>query len=268
MTLATVNSNVGAFANASVTVNAKGLVTAASTPTGTVNKFTYLRSDGVYQQPTFDAAATAFYFEDFINGVTSMSFAAATGGSNNQTGNVTTARNPGIMRLRTTTVNGSVAGFAGFNMILFGAGTWTFETVVKMVALVDVTDKFTFRTGFGDSTTTADNVDGAYFEYDSAVSANWGIVTSAASGRTRTASSVAVNTDWVRLTIVVNAAATSVEYFINGTSVGTKVASIPTGANYVAINSVMGKTLGNGTKDIYLDYIMAKCEFTAGTRET
>jgi hypothetical protein len=40
LTLATVNSNVGSFTNADITVNAKGLVTAASSGSGGVSKFT------------------------------------------------------------------------------------------------------------------------------------------------------------------------------------------------------------------------------------
>jgi hypothetical protein len=39
LTLATVNGNVGAFTNANITVNAKGLVTAASSGTATVSKY-------------------------------------------------------------------------------------------------------------------------------------------------------------------------------------------------------------------------------------
>ena len=48
LTLATVNSNVGSFTNATVTVNAKGLVTAASSGTGGVSKYSsgFVTTDG------------------------------------------------------------------------------------------------------------------------------------------------------------------------------------------------------------------------------
>ncbi len=59
-TLATVNSDVGSFTNASITVNAKGLVTAASTGSqaaGTVTSVTYT-GDGVLQSSTPSTAVT------------------------------------------------------------------------------------------------------------------------------------------------------------------------------------------------------------------
>ena len=48
LTLATVNTNVGSFTNATVTVNAKGLVTAASSGTGGVSKYSsgFVTTDG------------------------------------------------------------------------------------------------------------------------------------------------------------------------------------------------------------------------------
>lgn len=48
LTLATVNSNVGSFTNASVTVNAKGLVTAASSGSATISKYSsgFVNTDG------------------------------------------------------------------------------------------------------------------------------------------------------------------------------------------------------------------------------
>ena len=47
--------------------------------------------------------------------------------------------------------------------------------------------------------------------------------------------SVAATTGWVRLKIIVNSAGTSVEYFINGTSVGSSTTNIPTVGMSVAV---------------------------------
>ena len=48
MTLATVNSNVGSFTNASITVNGKGLITAASSGSATLSKYSsgFVNTDG------------------------------------------------------------------------------------------------------------------------------------------------------------------------------------------------------------------------------
>lgn len=58
-TLSTVNSNVGTFLYPQITVNAKGLVTAASTPTQTANFGFYGPTSGAAAIPTFRAAVLA-----------------------------------------------------------------------------------------------------------------------------------------------------------------------------------------------------------------
>ena len=90
--------------------------------------------------------------------------------------------------------------------------------------------------GFYDST-TANQVDAVSFVYDeggvstgSTASANWQVVTSSNSTRTWTTTTTAVGAGtWVKLGIIVNAAGTSVGFYINGTLVATHTANIPTG---------------------------------------
>lgn len=59
-TLATVNSNVGSFTNASITVNAKGLITAASTGAATL-AYSSVNSKAATYTLVLDDAGAAFY---------------------------------------------------------------------------------------------------------------------------------------------------------------------------------------------------------------
>jgi hypothetical protein len=83
--------------------------------------------------------------------------------------------------------------------------------------------------GLGDTTDGSEFVDGVYFEYQAGSSANWRIGTANNSTRTETTTGTAVaGNTYVTLRWVINSAATSVEYFINGASVGTIATNIPT----------------------------------------
>jgi len=111
-------------------------------------------------------------------------------------------------------------------------GGWIFDWVIRIPFFETNTTNFfiVVRVGFGD-VLTADFVDGVYFEADPVQSTNWRIKTSSNSSATvtNTGTAIASNT-WYRLRAVVNSGATSVEFFINGTSVGTIGSNIPTGA--------------------------------------
>jgi len=115
LTLATVNSNVGAFTNASITVNAKGLVTAAShgttaitSITGTANQITV---SGAFGASTLSLPAT-------INVNTTGNAATVTTNANltgpvTSTGNATAIANGAISNAMLA--NGAVTNLSGTN---------------------------------------------------------------------------------------------------------------------------------------------------------
>ena len=206
-------------------------------------------------------------FEDFIfnqpnGGGTGKWVPTGSGTSAGAVPDLSTAARPGIIILNTgTTSTGAAAISTGglYNPIqfLFGAGVYTFEADIYVWLLSTVTETYALRCGFGDST-SADFVDGAYFEYSDAGSTpNWYRCTASNSTRTKTDTGVAaVAGAWTRLKVVVNAAGTSVEYFINGTSVGSNTTNIPTGTGREtgAVLHLI-KSVGTTYRILYIDWV-------------
>ena len=70
---------------------------------------------------------------------------------------------------------------------------------------------------------------GIFFLYTDATDAgNWQAITYASDTTTSTNTGVAAVTGWTKLGILINATATSVGYYINGTLVATNTTNIPT----------------------------------------
>jgi hypothetical protein len=145
------------------------------------------------------------------------------------------ALRPGILMLNTGTTNvGTAAIITGSNSyshIMFSAGVYTIESDIYIPVLSTAAEQYTLRFGFGQSA-IGDEIDGAYFEYTDigggGSTPNWYKCTANAAARTKTNTGVAaVAGAWTRLKIVVNATATSVEYFINEISVGVETTNIP-----------------------------------------
>ncbi len=182
-----------------------------------------------------------------------------------------TALRPGIQRLTTgtdTTGRAILAhGGESANSFLFGGGVYTIESDIYITTLSDGTDTYTLRFGFGDSFTGA-HTDGAYFRYTDVggggATPNWYMC--AASNTTLTATDTtvaAVAGAWTRLKAVVNAAGTSVEYFINGVSAGTVTTNIPTGTGRetAALLTVI-KSAGTTARTVDIDWAWIHVDLT------
>jgi len=145
---------------------------------------------------------------------------------------VGTAAHPGLV----SPVNGGFAAISldnnnNTNSIQPGAGQITISFVLNLVALSAVANRYTINIGLGQSGGVSGN--GISFQYsDNVNTGNWQIVcTKQGVGTTTTNTSIAATTGYHKYQIVINAAGTSVQFFIDGVSAGTiATANVPSAA--------------------------------------
>lgn len=138
----------------------------------------------------------------------------------------TPAKHPGVVRHDTSTTSGAYCGTILCWSGLFVSGQIILEG--KVCLMNNNTGAFA-RFGLGNDVVGADHTNGVYFEFDRATSTAWRIVTASSSSRTKTTTGVtATGSTWFTLKLEVNAAATSVAFWIDGVLVGTHTTNIPT----------------------------------------
>jgi phage tail tape-measure protein len=115
----------------------------------------------------------------------------------------------------------------------------------------------------------ASTVDGFFFTYlDTVNSGAWSVTTVANSVSTSTSNVTTGTTmtaaNWYLLEAEMNAAGTSVTYYINGVTTGvTHVTNIPTGVGReTAFRMQIVKTIGTTTSLLYLDAYYVEMDFT------
>lgn len=177
-----------------------------------------------------------------------------------------------IVQLSTgTNTNGGYRFNSSIVGLFFGTNINRFEALTRVNTNSDVTNTFQYICGFFDQVTTINQTDGAFFLYDaqgvsagSASSGNWQIVTSSNSVRTFTTTSVAIdNVNLQKLRIDVNAAGTSVLFYIDDTLVGTHTTNIPTGtARAFGMGAYLQKSAGTTARTADIDYMYYKTKFT------
>ncbi len=173
----------------------------------------------------------------------------------------------GIWNLDTgTTTTGRAALILGNdpNIFSLGQGLATFETYIKLPILSTAVEEYQIRIGFGDSY-TGSFTDGAYFTYERLTSVNWIMQCKSNGTLTSSNSTTVVGTGWVRLKIVVNAAGTSVAFFVNGTEVSGSplTTNIPTGAGReLGIVMSIIKSAGTTSRSATLDYMVFDYDLT------
>jgi len=210
---------------------------------------------------------SALYYTEFITAATTASppFVGAAVSSGTSAVNTTnqTSERAGVLRLTSsTTANGGYKWSTDVTTYRIHAG----DVVECAIAPVNFSTT-TFRAGFLDATTSADAVDGVYFEYNT----SGALLLKTSKNSTRTTSStittLSLNT-WYKLRITINSDATAAYgdvfdasgAFIAGISVNT---NIPTAAGReCGIGVIATESTTTATAMVDLDYIYARLKFT------
>lgn len=176
-----------------------------------------------------------------------------------------TATHPGIIQLSTgngaaseaALLRGKSDGGAIENFVL-GGGSFSVETIINLTDLSTVSEEYDFYFGLADGlgnfvTHPGNNFVG--FQYSRLTSVNWLALTKSG-GTTTTASggaSVPVATGWLKLRFEINAAATSVEFFVNDISLGVSLSNIPTAP--ISLGWEIKKSAGTTSVNAQIDYV-------------
>lgn len=163
----------------------------------------------------------------------------------------------------TATTGRSVLGQAVETVVL-GSGEVRCMIIAKIPTLSDGTNRFTVRMGFSE-TFAGNPTDGVQFRYvDNANSGKWLAVATSNTSETPVDTGVTANTSWHRDEIVINAAGTSAEFFIDGSSVATINSGIPTGTTRMTgcQPASIIKSAGGSARTLDIDAYWYSGEFT------
>jgi hypothetical protein len=257
----TFNSKEGSLSNPTGSSNSKVLTSTAS---GT-------RSWG-YQSEVFNPGREIRMTEEWIQNATTgnlnwMAAVSGTGAAAAINTTMVTAYRPGVVQISTgTTATGRGILHLGTTALAAGGAKIVVETALSLSNVSNGTESYSLRVGLGDNIAAGDHTDGVYFEHNS-TAANWQIKTANNSSRTTTDSGVAVSTNWTKLRFEIAEDGTSVEFFINGTSVGSITTDIPTAATRLSAPNIrIEKSLGTTARLVHLDYFNLTMTFSTTSR--
>lgn len=216
-------------------------------------------------EDALDPAREIRLYDDWISDSTgSLRWLTATNGGAGVTESTTgtpivDASHPGVLLLSTGTTTtgragrslGGVASAAGTTGYVLGGGAITQEWLVRLEDLSTAGEEFTLFAGSAE--TPISQAEGVYFFYQRTTSVNWQAATRAAATSTTTDTGVAVAADaWIKLRTEVNAAGTSVNFYINNVLVATHTTNITTA--FIAPIIRINKSAGTAPRIFYCDY--------------
>lgn len=162
----------------------------------------------------------------------------------------------GVVDLQTGTTNTGIARLtSGSATMIFGNGSFTQEWVVHIPTASDGTDTYAIQWGCFD-TNTLSPTNAAGLVYSTATSANFLTQTSDNTTRTTTTSSTAVPiASWFRITMIANAAGTSISWYLNDVLIGSNTTNIPTasGRTTKVAQCMILKSAGTNSRSVYVD---------------
>jgi len=204
--------------------------------------------------------------DDFLESTSLGSFTTDSTGTGATVSNatVTDINVHGMWEMQTGTTSAGVAGIKLGNVSSFvlGQGLTIWEGKLRLPVLSTVGDEYFLRIGLSDSD-SGQGTDLVQFEYDRLTSTSWRARCRQNGTSSTTTTSGTVDTLWNRLKFQVNAAGTSVDFFLNGTNIGTISANIPnvTGRELTVACSI-NKSAGTTNRVCDIDYITMDVDLT------
>jgi hypothetical protein len=235
--------------------SASNVISALAAPTVLGSNLGW-NATNVYWQ---NAKNTVYFYDEFFgNGNTAVWNVSGTGAvSVNASTFPATSGHPGVWALQSlasTTGTASIAlGSNSSGSIFFGGGAISINWIGQLSALSDATDTYSSRNGFSDAFLTTPS-NGAYFTYTHGTnSGRWEIVTKKATATTTADSGIAADTNFHSFRIEVNAAGTSVSFYIDDvqTSNSPIATNIPVVILYPQANLV--KSAGTTARAFVVD---------------
>jgi hypothetical protein len=171
----------------------------------------------------------------------------------------------------TTTTGKAYIGSPNNNSIVPAQGYALFLTRIAVDTLSVLAERYQIFAGYHDAPASTNVVDGVYWLYDEAASANWRIASSAASTASIADASPSLTVDltYIWLGIFINPGWTRADFFSSTDSVtwvygGTRSTNMPTATQLVNISVGINKTLGTTSRNLNIDLLTDRYELTRG----
>ncbi len=190
----------------------------------------------------------------------------ANGGITSVGENRTGAKGVSVVHTGTTTSTGQgalIIGNTNFPPIIIGQGQFYFRTRIQIPVLSDGSNSYYAQEGFLCNGNRFNPSGSMMFMYDqsgafaagaNAGSPNWKCVTTNGTSRTFSITSIPVIAGtWYELLIIVNAAGTQVDFYIDGSLQFSHTTNIPTTPCF--INHSIVKTVGNSQRETVRDWV-------------
>lgn len=194
------------------------------------------------------------FYEDFMNQVNPfVSTTSGAGSISNPRAEKSTIDHPGVWSLQTGTTTSGYASLISSNQddnLAIGGGLTTFEAIVSLTTLGNVTDNYDYLAGIRSAPYTFDVSpgDGIYFSYKYSVNGgNWTFNgTKTGIGTVSRDTGIPVVADqFYRLTWILNAAGTSVQAYVDGVACGDAITTtIPATTKKMGLFYIVKKSAG------------------------
>jgi hypothetical protein len=230
---------------------------------------------------TFQTTQGVYYFNEFMGNLQANVSASTNNvinvfgngqGTTRTTGTITNRTNQqGVIESLTSANNTGQAGWQyGGTALFIGTGAITLETYVNITTLSTLAERFYTFFGYATGSNYANILNNIAIVYDEGgvylsanASPNFKCITRAGSTITTTVTSIAVTAgQWYKLRIVINAAASSVEFYIDNVLRATHTTNIPLTTTPMFIGNGIVKTTGSTARAMQTDYFMYEEIFT------